>query len=91
MEYAEEGDIPNGNNEYAVGNDGNDKPLAEGNNDNNNEYAKDGNITDDDNEYTVGDEGVGEPLAEGNKEYDTLSAARAPACPESKRASVPSH
>ncbi len=33
--------------------DGNDKPLAEGNDDDNDEYGKDGNIPDDDNEYAL--------------------------------------
>jgi hypothetical protein len=35
MEYAKEVDIANDNNEYAVGNNGDNKPLAEGNNDDN--------------------------------------------------------
>jgi hypothetical protein len=39
MEYAKEVDIANNHNEYAVGNDGNDEPLAEGNKDNNHKYA----------------------------------------------------
>ncbi len=40
MEYTKEVDIANKEDEYAIGNDGNNKPLAEGNNDdNNNKYA----------------------------------------------------
>ena len=46
--------------------DGNDKPLAEGNNDDNHEYGKDGNIPDDDDKYAVGVDGVRMPLDEGN-------------------------
>ena len=46
--------------------DGNDKPLAEGDKDDNNEYGKDGNILNDDDEFAVGINGVGEPLKEGN-------------------------
>ncbi len=42
--------------------DGKDKPLAEGNNDDNNEYGKDGNILNDDDEYAVGIDGVDCPL-----------------------------
>jgi hypothetical protein len=33
--------------------DGNDEPLAEGNNDVNNEYGKDGNIPNNDEEYAL--------------------------------------
>ncbi len=33
--------------------DGNDEPLAEGDNDDNNKYSKDGDIPDDDDEYTL--------------------------------------
>ncbi len=67
--------------------DGNDEPLAEGDDDDNDEYDEDGDITDDDDEYVVGIDGVDEPLDKGNDEYDTLSAAPAPACPESQRLS----
>jgi hypothetical protein len=45
---------------------GNDEPLAEGNEDNDNKYGKDGNIPDDNDEYAIGVDGVGEPLEEGN-------------------------
>ncbi len=38
--------------------DGNNKPLAEGNEDDNNEYGKDADIPDDDDEYAVGVNGV---------------------------------
>ncbi len=48
--------------------DGNDEPLAEGNDDNDNEYSKDGDIANDDDEYTVGVDGVGEPLDEGDNQ-----------------------
>jgi hypothetical protein len=70
--------------------DGNDKPLAEGNN-NNVKYGKDSNIPDDDNEYTVGIDGVDEPLDEGDNKCDTLSTAPTRACPESQQQSVPSY
>jgi hypothetical protein len=46
--------------------DGNDKPLAEGNKDKNNEYGKDGNIPNDDDKYTVGVNFVGKTLDEGD-------------------------
>jgi hypothetical protein len=84
FEYAKEGDLANNNNEYAICGDGNDKPLADGN------KAKDGNIVADKDKYDIGNDGVEGPLAKGNHEYDTLSAARMQACPESQRASVPS-
>jgi hypothetical protein len=42
LEYAKEGDIAKDDDEYTVGDIGDDKPLAKGNDDNNNEYAKDG-------------------------------------------------
>jgi hypothetical protein len=71
--------------------DGKDEPLAEGNdNDDNNEYGKDGNILNNNHEYAVGVDGVDEPLDEGNDECDTLCAAPPRACPESQRPSVPS-
>ncbi len=70
--------------------DGNNKPLAEGDKDNDDEYGKDGDIPDDDDEYVVGIGSVEEPLEEGNDECGTLSAAPARACPESQRPSVPS-
>ncbi len=46
--------------------DGNDKPLAEGGKDDDNEYGEDGNIPANDNEYAVGVDGVGKPLEEGD-------------------------
>ena len=70
--------------------DGNDKPLAEGDNDNNKEYGKDGNIPNNDNKFAFGVYGVNEPLDEGSNECGTHSAAPARACPGSQRASVPS-
>ncbi len=36
MKYAKEVDIADNDNEYAVGNNGNNKPLAEGDDNNNN-------------------------------------------------------
>jgi hypothetical protein len=39
MEYAEEVDIANDDDEYAVGDDGDNEPLAEGNNDDDVKYA----------------------------------------------------
>ncbi len=68
--------------EYAFGDDGNNKPLAEGNNNKDNKYAEDGDITNEDNKYAIGNDGVDEPLAKGDNEYDTLSAAHAQACPK---------
>jgi hypothetical protein len=53
-----EGDITNGDDEYAVGCDGNNEPLAEGNNDKDDNYNKDGNITDNYDEYAIGNDGV---------------------------------
>jgi hypothetical protein len=70
--------------------DGNDKPLAEGNNSNDDKYGKDGNIPHDKDKYAVGVDGVDKPLDEGDDECDTLSAAPARACPESQRPSMPS-
>jgi hypothetical protein len=71
--------------------DGNDEPLAEGDDDNNNnEYGNDGDIPNDDNEFPIGVGSVNEPLDEGNDDCGTLSAAPARACPESQRPSVPS-
>ncbi len=88
---AAEGDIANGNDEYAVGDDSNKKPLAEGDDDDNNNYNKDGTIANNYDKYTVGNDSADEPLDEGDDTYDTLSAARTRACPESQRLSVPSH
>jgi hypothetical protein len=39
MKYAKEVDITADNDEYAVGDNGNNEPLAEGNDNKNNEYA----------------------------------------------------
>jgi hypothetical protein len=39
MEYAKEVDIATNKDEYAIGKDGNNKPLAEGNNNEDNKYA----------------------------------------------------
>ncbi len=41
--------------------DGNDKPLAEGDEDNDEEYGKDGDIPNNDEKYAVGINGVGKP------------------------------
>jgi hypothetical protein len=58
--------------------DGNKKPLAEGNDNNNDKYGKDSNIPKDDDEYAVGVDGVNKPLDKGgDEECDTLSAAPA--------------
>jgi hypothetical protein len=81
---AKEGDIADGINEYAIGNNGNKEPLAEGDDDDDKEYAKDGNIADNN------DDGGDKPLEKGDYKYDTLSAACAQACSESQCTSVPS-
>ncbi len=86
---AKEGDNANG--KYAIGNDSNNKPLAEGGDDNDNEYTNDNDIANNNHEYVVCNDNVGKPLAEGNNEYDTLSAACMGACPESQHSSRPSH
>jgi hypothetical protein len=70
--------------------DGNDEPLAEGANNDNNEYGVNGNIPDDDNKYAVQVDGVNKPLDKGDDKCATLSAAPAQACPESQQPSVPS-
>ncbi len=71
--------------------DGNDEPLAEGNDEeNNDEYGDDGDIPNDDDEYPVGIGGVDEPLDEGDNDCVTFSAAPTRAYPESQRPSVPS-
>ncbi len=49
--------------------DGNDEPLAEGNEDNDYEYGKDGDIPDNSDEYAIGVDGVGKPLEEGNAQH----------------------
>jgi hypothetical protein len=46
--------------------DGNDEPLAEGDEEDDDEYGKEGNIPNDNDEYAVGVNGVGKPLDEGN-------------------------
>jgi hypothetical protein len=70
--------------------DGNDEPVAEDNNDGNDEYGKDGDIPNDDDEYAVGVDGVDEPLNKGDEECETLCAAPTRACPESQQLSGPS-
>jgi hypothetical protein len=69
--------------------DGNNEPLAEGNNEDN-EYGEDGDIPDDNKKYAIGVDSVDEPLDEGDDECGTLSAAPARACPKSQQPSVPS-
>jgi hypothetical protein len=69
--------------------DGNDKPLAEGKDDDNDEYDKDGNIPNDNDKYAVGLMVSTSPLM-GNNKYETLSTAPARACPKSQWPSVPS-
>ena len=46
--------------------DSNNEPLAEGDNNDNDEYGKDGDIPNDDDKYAVGGNGVGKTLDEGN-------------------------
>ena len=46
--------------------DGNEEPLAEGDEDDDDEYGKDGDIPDDNDEYAVGVDGVGKPLDKGD-------------------------
>jgi hypothetical protein len=70
--------------------DGNDKPLAEGNDDNDDKYGKDSDIPNNDDKYPVGVDGVDKPLDRGDDECDTLSAALTRACPESQWPSMPS-
>ncbi len=65
--------------------DGNNEPLAEDDEDNDNKYGKDGDIPNDDDEYTIGVDGVGKPLEEA-----MTSFAPARACPASQRLSMPS-
>ncbi len=69
---------------------GNDRPLAEGGDDEDNKYGKDSNIPDDDNKHTIGVDGVNEPLDEGDDKCGTLSANPTQACSESQQPSVPS-
>ncbi len=58
--------------------DGNDEPLAEGDDDDDDdEYGEDGDIPDDDDKYAVRVDGVDKPLDEGDNECGTLSAAPA--------------
>ena len=45
--------------------DGNDEPLAEGNEEDDDEYGKDGDIPNDDDEYAIGINGLSEPLHKG--------------------------
>ncbi len=71
--------------------DGNNTPLAEGDNNNNdNDNGKDCDILDDHDKYAVGIDGVNKPLDKSNDECDTLSAAPTRVCPESQWLSVPS-
>jgi hypothetical protein len=70
--------------------DGNDKPFAEGINNNQDKYTKDGDIPGNDKEYAVGVGGVDQPFDEGDDECGTLSTAPARACPERQQPSVPS-
>ncbi len=60
--------------------DGNDEPIAEGDDDDDDEYGKDCDIPDDDDKYTICVEGINEPLDEGDDKCGTLSAAPARAC-----------
>ncbi len=48
--------------------DGNNEPLAEGDEDNDDEYGEDGDIPNDDDEYAVGVDGFGEPLEEDDNQ-----------------------
>ena len=61
--------------------DGNNKPLADGNDDDNDKYDKDGNIPDDDDKYTIGIDSVDKPLDEGKNKFEPSQC-----CP---RVSVP--
>jgi hypothetical protein len=70
--------------------DGNNEPLAEGNDNNDDEHDKDGDIANDDNKYAISIESVDKPLDKGSNKYDTLRAAPKQACPESQRPSMPS-
>ncbi len=71
--------------------DGNDEPLAEGDDDDDHKYGKDGNIPNNDNKYAICVDSVDKLLDEGDNECGTLSAAPARACPESQWPSVPSY
>jgi hypothetical protein len=59
--------IGNNNDEYAIGEDDNNKPLAEGDQDDD-KYATDSNIADKDKEFALG--------SLNGQEHHTLSAAR---------------
>ncbi len=48
--------------------DGNNKPLAEGDEDDVNEYGKDSDIPNNKDEYTIGVVSVGKPIEEGDNE-----------------------
>ncbi len=69
--------------------DGNNEPLAEGNDNDDNKYDEDGNIATANDEYAIGVDGLERPLDEGDNKYDTLSATPMQECPESQRPSVP--
>ncbi len=49
--------------------DGNNKPLTENDEEDDNEYGKDGDIPSDDDEYTICVDGVRKPLEEGNNQH----------------------
>jgi hypothetical protein len=87
MEYAKKVDIPNNDNEYAIGDGGDNKPVAKGNNNNNGEYASAVHCA----ESII----LSATPAESMILSMILSAppAESIAClhPESQRASVPSH
>ncbi len=55
--------------------DGNDEPLAEGDDDDDDKYGKDGDISEYDYKDAVRVDGVDEPLDEGDNQCGTLSAA----------------
>ncbi len=82
LRVAKEGDIADENNEYAISNNGSEKPLAEGDDKDDDKYNKDSNISDNSNKDTVGNDGVNKPLVDGNNKYDALSVL-----PAHKRAS----
>jgi hypothetical protein len=87
---AKEGAITDGNDEYAIGNDSKDEPLAECDDkddvNDDNDCAKDGDIANNNNKYTIGNDGADEPLAKGDNKNDTLSAP--PVCKHALRVSA---
>ena len=70
--------------------DGNDKPLADGGDNDKDKYGEVGDIPDDDDKYAAGVDGANKPLDEGNNECDILGAAPSRAFPESQWPSMPS-